>query len=101
MGYKGSPLYVQRKIDHILRPYQDYVRCYVDDIIIFFKIFENYIEYLNKIFQLFDNLDMILKRSKIYIAYLLIILLGQRVNDLNIIYSKERIAAISKFNQQR
>ncbi len=67
-------------------------------ILFFFKIFENYIEYLNKIFQLFDNLDMILKRLKIYIAYLLIILLGQRVNDLNIIYSEERIAAISKFN---
>jgi hypothetical protein len=63
-------------IDSVLRPYRIYARYYIDDIIIFSKIFEDHIEYFNKIFDLFDTLGIILKRSKIYFGYLLIILLG-------------------------
>jgi hypothetical protein len=43
---------------------------------IFFKIFKDYIEYFDKIFNLFDTLNIILKESKAYLGYLLIILLG-------------------------
>ncbi len=43
----------------LTRPYMDYVRCYVDDIVIFFKIFGQYIEYLDTIFELFDELGII------------------------------------------
>jgi hypothetical protein len=63
-------------IDSVLRPYKIYARYYIDDIIIFFKIFKDYIEYLDKIFDLFDTLDIILKGPKVYLGYLLIILLG-------------------------
>jgi hypothetical protein len=33
MEYKGSPPYVQRMIDTILRPHRQFARCYVDDIV--------------------------------------------------------------------
>jgi hypothetical protein len=63
-------------MDSVLRPYKTYARCYINDIIIFSKIFKDYIEYLDKIFDLFDTLSIILKGFKVYLGYLLIILLG-------------------------
>ncbi len=42
------------------RPYKNYIKYYVDNIIIFFKIFEQYIEYLDTIFELFDALGITL-----------------------------------------
>jgi hypothetical protein len=63
-------------MDSILRPHKTYTRYYINDIVIFSKIFKNYIEYLDKIFNLFDTLDVTLKGLKIYLGYLLIILLS-------------------------
>jgi hypothetical protein len=60
-------------INSVLRPYKIYARYYIDDIVIFFKIFKNYIEYFDKIFNLFDTLNITLKRLKTYFEYLLII----------------------------
>ncbi len=81
-------------IDLILRPYRNYARYYVDDIVIFFKIFEQYIEYLDTIFELFDVLGIIFKDIKNYLDYLSIILLEQRVDGFGISCVKERIVVI-------
>jgi hypothetical protein len=75
MEYKDSPPYVQRMMDTILRSHRQFARCYVDDIIIFFKTFEKYIEYLNTIFELFNRIGITFKNSKIYLDYPLFILL--------------------------
>jgi hypothetical protein len=61
-------------MNSVLRPHRIYARCYINDIIIFSKIFENHIEHLDKIFDLFDTLNIILKGLKAYLGYLLIIL---------------------------
>jgi hypothetical protein len=90
--YKDSPPYIQRIMDIILRSHLQFALYYVDDIIIFFQIFEKYIEYLDTIFELFNRIGIIFKNSKIYFDYSSIILLGQRINDLNIIYAENRIA---------
>jgi hypothetical protein len=92
--YKGSPPYVQRMINTILRPHRQFVRCYVDDIVIFSKTFEEYIEYLDIIFELFNRIGITLKDSKIYFGYPSIILLGQRVNGLDMTCAEDRIAAL-------
>jgi hypothetical protein len=73
--YKGSPPYIQRIMDIILQSYRQFARCYVDDIIIFFKIFEEYIEYLDTIFELFNRIGITFKELKIYFGYPLIIFL--------------------------
>jgi hypothetical protein len=73
--YKSSPFYVQQIVDIILRSYRQFAYYYVDDIIIFFKIFEEYIEYLNTIFELFNRIGIIFKDLKIYLDYSSIILL--------------------------
>ena len=94
MGYKGSPPYVQRMMDSILRLYKSFARCYVDDIVIFFKIFEKHIEYLNTILGLFDRLNVTLKDIKTFLDYLSIILLGQRVDNFKILTFEKYIAVI-------
>ncbi len=94
MGYKGFPPYVQRMMNLILRPHKDYAKYYVDDIMIFSKIFEQYIEHLDTIFKLFDALGITLKNVKTYLDYLSIILLGQRVNGFGMSYAEKRIAVI-------
>jgi hypothetical protein len=75
MEYKDSPPYVQRIIDTILQLYRQFARYYVDDIVIFFKIFEKYIEYLNTIFELFNRIEITFKNLKIYFNYSSIIFL--------------------------
>ena len=84
-------------MDSVLRSYKIYARCYINDIVIFSKIFKDYIEYLDKIFNLFDTLNITLKKSKVYFGYLLIILLGQRVDVLKLSCLKDRITAILNF----
>jgi hypothetical protein len=95
--YKDSPLYIQQIIDTILRPYRQFARYYVDDIIIFFKIFEEYIEYLNIIFELFNRIGITLKNLKFYFDYSSIILLKQRINGLDITCVENYIAALKNF----
>jgi hypothetical protein len=92
--YKDSPLYVQRMIDIILRSYRQFIRYYVDDIVIFSKIFKEYIEYLDTIFELFNRIEITFKNLKIYFDYLSIILLKQRMDGLNITCAENRIAIL-------
>ena len=61
---------------------------------IFSKIFEQYIEHLDTIFELFNALGITLKDVKTYLGYLSIILLGQRVDNFGISYAEKRITAI-------
>lgn len=46
MGYKGSPPYVQRQTDKLLRPYKDFAKAYVDDIIIYSRTLGEHINHL-------------------------------------------------------
>ena len=62
-------------MDLILRFYKFFAKYYVDDIVIFSKIFEEYIEYLNTILGLFDRFNITLKDIKTFLNYLSIILL--------------------------
>jgi|SRR6266498_787822 len=81
-------------MDSILRPYKPFARYYIDNIIIFFKIFEDYVKYLDIILRLFDRLGMMIKGVKTFLGYPSIILLDQRVNGFGITTSKKRIVAI-------
>ncbi len=63
-------------MDSILRPYKSFVRCYVDDIVVFFKTFEEHVEHLDAILDLFDQFGITLKNAKTFLNYPSIILLG-------------------------
>jgi hypothetical protein len=81
-------------MDIILRLHRQFARYYVDDIIIFSKIFEKHIEYLNTIFKLFNRIGITFGDPKIYLDYSSIILLKQRINELNMTCAENRIAIL-------
>lgn len=53
MGYINSVAYVQREINNILQDVQDLVRAYINDIICNTKSFDNMLEKLRILFQIF------------------------------------------------
>ena len=64
----------------IFRFYKFFVYYYIDDIVIFLKILKNYFKHLNTIFNLFDELKIILKKVKTHLNYFSIILLNNSEN---------------------
>ena len=94
MGFRNSPAYVQRQIDHILRDFRAFARAYVDDIVVFSKSLEEHLRHLNQVFALFTKLNIALKPSKTYLGYPTISLLGQRVDRFGLSTAQEKLAAI-------
>lgn len=78
MGYKNSPPYVQRQIDNMLREFRDFVRAYIDDIVVFSRTLEKHVNHLHQIFDLFSRLNISLNPKKSYLGYPTIQLLGQK-----------------------
>ena len=76
MSYQKSSSDVQHMMNVILQSHKFFTCCYIDNIIIFSKILQNHFQHLNIVFNLFDKLKIIFKKVKIYVEYLLIILLN-------------------------
>ena len=96
MGYKGSIAYVQREIDRVLRPYRNFARVYVDDVVIASKTLKEHVEHLHQVFSLFVQKGISVKPTKSYIGYPSVKLLGQRVDSLGLSTAEEKLEAISK-----
>ena len=94
MGARNSPAYVQRQIDHILRPFRKFARAYVDDIVVFSDTFEDHCSHLRQIFQLFQDMHIAIKPSKTYLGYPTVALLGQKVDSLGLETSEDKLEAI-------
>ena len=101
MSYKDSSAYVQRMTDEILQSHHHYCWAYVNNIIIFFKTFDNYVSDLMLILSTLKVSDIILKTLKCFIKYLQALLLSIRVNMFKIIIDENCIKTITaiKFSQ--
>ena len=93
MGFRNSPVHVQRFIDRLLDKHSYYYKVFIDDIVIFSDNIEQYEQYLKTIFQLFLLKNIAISPTKLYIVYLDIELLGFRVNSLGLTTTKERVIA--------
>ena len=51
--FKNFSPYVQKQFDVMLHLYQAFVHVYLNDIMIFFQIFEKHCEHLSQIFKVF------------------------------------------------
>ena len=82
-----------------MRFHREYVRAYVDDIMIFFKILKNHVKHFYQIFNTLNLNNIFLQSAKVFIDYSIVQLLGQKVNsfDLTTIENKLRIIALLKF----
>jgi len=58
ISYKNLLAYVQRQIDRLLRAHQAFARAYINDVVIFLVIMEDYIQYLRAVFSLFVKFNI-------------------------------------------
>ena len=97
MSFRNSSIYVQRKIDQLLREYRVFARVYINDVVIFNKILKKYIQYLTIIFELFVKLRINLKFFKTYLNFFFVILFDQYVITMNLTIVVEKLKIIFKF----
>ena len=97
MSYKNSSPYVQRQTNKLLRFYKHFVKIYVNDIIIHSQILKKHIAHLQILFQMFRIKRINLAIDKSFLFYSSITLLDQKINNLNMFISIEKIIAIISF----
>ena len=95
MGYRNSPVYVQRIIDGIIRPHREYCRAYVDDLVIFSKSLDEHLKHLRLIFQELRERNICLSAKKSFLGYPSVQLLGQKVDVLKVATSRDKLRAIA------
>ena len=96
MNYKNSSTYVQRQINRILRKHRNYVRVYVDDIIIFFKFLQEHVIHLIKIFDILNVNNIIIKSEKTFLDYSTVQLLNQKMNFFKLVIAEDKLRIIFK-----
>ena len=98
MNFKNSLSYVQRQIDNMLCSHRQYVRAYVNDIMIYNKILKKHVQHLHIMFDLLNFKKMMLSFKKSFLSYSIVILLKQKIDVFNFIVVVDKIAAIQKLN---
>jgi hypothetical protein len=93
-GFTNSPAHMQRFMDNKLRNLRDFVRCYIDDIVIFSRTFEEHLEHLASVFRILEETRLYLSPKKCHLAYHSVKLLGRMVDSLGLSTLKERAAAV-------
>lgn len=90
MKYKNSLLYVQRQTNRVLRSCRNFVRAYIDDVVIFSKFLQEHLENLRSVFDfmLINNISINLKSA--FLKYFSMSLLKQHVNSLDLFIEKEK-----------
>ena len=96
MKYKNFVIYVQRFIYFILWNQWTFVKIYINDIIIFSKIFEKHVEHLKTIFKILIFKWISVSFIKSFLCYSPIKLLKQWMNALNMTISKIKFIVINK-----
>lgn len=95
MGYRNSPAYVQRQIDRVLRPYRNFAKAYVDDIVIFSKSLAEHRAHLTKVFDVLAKNNISVNPAKAFIGYPSVNLLGQKVTSLGLCTDEEKLKVIA------
>ena len=96
MKYKNSSVYVQRQIDRLFRVYRKFVKAYVDDIIIFSRIWQEHVNHLYQIFIKLISVNIFIKFTKAFIDYSSMQLLSQKIDSLDLFTSEKKLRVIAK-----
>jgi len=80
----------------MLRSYRYFARAYVNNIVIFSKIFENYVEHFHIIFELLDSKSVTLLLKKSFIKYSIVTFLDQKINVFDLIVVTNKIDVIKR-----
>ena len=96
MNYKNFSTYMQRQINRILRKHRNYVKIYINDIIIFSKTLKKHRQHLIKIFDTLNVNNIIIKSQKIFINYSTVQLLNQKIDSFDLVIAKDKLKTIVK-----
>ena len=94
MSYRNFSASVQIQIDKILRNHRSFVRIYINDIVIFFKILKKHVMHLKQIFEILNQNSISINSSKIFLKISFINLLNQHVTLLRLLTDKQKLHAI-------
>ena len=95
MNYKSSSSYVQRQTNKLLRSYKNYVKAYMNDIIVHFSILQNHLIHLHILFEMFRVKRISLTITKIFLTYSFVTLLKQKINNLKMSTTAKKIVVIT------
>ena len=92
---KNASTHFQWIMNVILSNYRwDFILAYIDDIMIFSQIFDEYLEYYSLILKILKKIDLILKETKCHFCYNNIELLDHHISYLDLSTQTEKIKAI-------
>ena len=94
MKYKNSSTYVQRQIDRLLRSYRNYVKTYVNDIVIHFKTLSEHLRHFRDVFDMFKISNIFIKSKKTFIDYLTIHFLKQKIDFFDLTTAEKKLKII-------
>ena len=90
-------VYVQRQIDRLFRVYRKFVKTYVDDIVIFSRIWQKHVNHLRQIFIKLINVNIFIKFIKTFIDYSSMQLLNQKIDSFDLFINEKKLKIIVKF----
>ena len=96
MSNRNSSVYVQKQIDRILKSFE-FVRVYVNDIVMFFKIQNEHMKHLRVIFQTLRINNISINLKKTFLSYFSVKLLKQHVTFLSFFTDEFKLQAIANF----
>ena len=94
MNFKNSSTYVQKQIDRFFRSYKDFVKVYVDDIVIHFDILKKHLSHFRQIFDMLVENNISIKSKKTFISYSIVHLLSQKVDSLKLTIVEKKLKTI-------
>ena len=94
-GYKNGPSIFQRAMQNILAPFLwIFTLVYIDDIVIFYKTFDDHLDHLDQVFKAVAETGITLATTKCHFVYQSLLLLSQKVSHLGLSRHMEKISAI-------
>jgi hypothetical protein len=97
-GFNNSPAHMQRFMNGRLRHLRSHVRCYIDDIVVHSRTFEDHMRHLKGVFEVLREAGLYLSPKKCHLAYHSVTLLGRMVNSLGLSTIRERAEAIQSLS---
>ena len=92
---KNFVLYVQRQRNNILNNFRHFVKTYIDDIVMRPNNLNNHLKHLKIVLKFFVKYNITIKSIKVFIDYLDVFLLKQRINFLKCFISEKKLKTIA------
>ena len=78
----------------MFKSFKKFARAYINDVVVFFNSLKKHLRHLIQIFKLFEKMNVIIKISKMFLKYSTIVLFDQKVNNLNMTITNEKLVVI-------